>query len=297
MTGSPNPATLTSRIRRFLARPTREKYWAIQRRLVARWSGNPNAFRLPFGSYWLPEGSFLDDSLSWNAFEPVEALFVEHMLQPGMTMIDIGAHHGFYTLLASKRVGRKGRVLAFEPSPRERERLRKHLQINHCGNVSVYPYALGSGDGQGELFLVKGPEDYCNSLRPPVVNSPLEKINVRVVALDKFLDEKGVRHVDFLKIDTEGAERDVLSGARNLLRRTPRPIVLCEVADIRTTPWGYPAYQILEFMRDLDYGWFSIVQNGTLTPLTPEHDLHDTNLVAVPTERTSQVLCSLTSRI
>jgi FkbM family methyltransferase len=57
--------------------------------------------------------------------------------------LDIGAHHGLYTLLASRRVGRRGMVVAFEPSPRERRRLAKHLRVNRCANVEVEACAVG----------------------------------------------------------------------------------------------------------------------------------------------------------
>jgi FkbM family methyltransferase len=87
-----------------------------------------------------------------------------------MTVLDVGAHNGFYTLLASKRVGPTGQVIAFEPSPRERQRLLSNLWINGCSNVIVEPVALADEDSVATLFVVSGAETGCNSLRPPAAS-------------------------------------------------------------------------------------------------------------------------------
>src|SRR5229473_3240653 len=118
-------ATLPQRIGRFLASPTRRKYITLANRARRLFPGMPIPLRLPFGAWWLAENSALDHELIYNEFERMERRFVERLLRPGMTVMDAGAHHGLYTLLASKRVGRKGRVIAIEPSPRECERLEK----------------------------------------------------------------------------------------------------------------------------------------------------------------------------
>jgi FkbM family methyltransferase len=273
------------RLRRFLARPTREKYWAIHRRVVAHRFRNPNALRLWFGCYWLPEGSALDNALSSGGFEVSECRFVSRLLGPGMTVVDVGAHHGLYSLLASKRVGPKGRVFAFEPSPRERARLEKHLLVNRCRNVSTYPFAIGSKSGSEDLFLVNGAEDYCNSLRPPAVAASTSKIRVEVTSLDEFLEHADIHHVDFLKLDVEGAELDVLKGARRTLGVDPKPILLVEVFDLRTRAWGYKANEIVKFLCKSGYEWFRFSGDGTLEAVSPDLDLYDANLLAVPSGR------------
>src|SRR5438309_4114648 len=102
-----------------------------------------------------------------NGFERQEQEFLLEFLGPGMTFIDIGAHHGLYSLLASKKVGPSGRVVAFEPSPREFRRLRWNLALNRCRRVRAEPFALGATDGTADLFVCLGWDTGCNSLRPP----------------------------------------------------------------------------------------------------------------------------------
>jgi hypothetical protein len=98
--------------------------------------------------------------------------------------------------------------------------------------------------------------------------------------------------VDFIKMDVEGAELEVLRGATSLLSRKPRPVWMMEVQDIRTEAFGYSAKDIVEFLREQDFHWFKITQQGKLLPLSDPSELRDWssyNFVAVPTERLEEV--------
>jgi hypothetical protein len=100
-TASSADVSLPARIWRFLQRPRRAQYLSLAFR-AARVPGKPIPMRLPFGVWWLAQKSALNDDLIHDGFEEVEIAFVEKMLRPGMTVLDIGAHHGLYTLLASR---------------------------------------------------------------------------------------------------------------------------------------------------------------------------------------------------
>jgi len=202
-----------------------------------------------------------------------------------MTVLDVGAHHGLYTLLAAKQVGWRGKVIAYEPSPRERRRLLRHLRINACWNVAVEACGLGAEPGEKDLFVVEGWQDWCNSLRPPAVNEPTQRIRVDVERLDDVLWRLKLGVVDFIKLDVEGAELSVLEGAGKLLQGPSRPVILTEVQDIRTRPWGYRAREIVDFLVDRNYCWFSLKADGRLQPAATDLDLYDANLVALPAER------------
>jgi FkbM family methyltransferase len=282
--------TLPQRIGRFLVSPTRKKYITLANRARRIFPGMPIPLRLPFGAWWLAEKSALDHELIYNEFERMETEFVKRLLRRDMTVVDAGAHHGLYTLLASKRVGWGGRVIAIEPSPRECERLEKHLRLNRCSNTELVPCALGEDPGEADLYLVDGFQDWCNSLRPPAVDEPIRTVRVPVRRLDDVLAESGVNKVDFLKLDVEGAELSVLYGAMKLLQREPRPAILAEVQDIRTQPWGYAAREIIQFLIRMDYRWFAIAAKGALLPISCDQETYDANLVALPVERTEEFL-------
>lgn len=282
---SAKPDGVAARVRRFVEKPRRMRYVALANRVRRIVPSMPVPLRLPFGAWWLAERSALDRELIYHGFETAEAAFVARFLRPGMTVLDVGAHHGLYTLLASRRVGRRGRVIAFEPSPRERQRLRRHLRVNRCGNVDVRGFALGERAVETDLFLVEGEHDWCNSLRTPNIEERTSTIRVEVRRLDDVLEALGVERVDFIKLDVEGGELSCLRGARRLLGGAMRPAILAEVQDIRTTPWGYAAREIVKFLADMGYGWFALADDGSLESVSSELANYDGNFVALPHER------------
>ncbi len=276
----PQRATLPQRIGRFLASPTHQKYITLANRARRIFPHMPIPLRLPLGVWWLAEESFLDQELLFGEFETMERKFVKKLLRRDMTVVDVGAHHGLYSLLASKCVGWHGRVVAIEPSPRECTRLERHLRLNRSSNVELIPCAAGEHTGEADLYLVDRFNDGCNSLRPPATPEPVGTVRVPVRRLDDILSELEISKVDFMKLDAEGAELSALYGALKLLNRDSRPAMLVEVQDVRTRPWGYAARELLQFLMRMDYQWFAIAPKGALLPISCEQETYDANLVA-----------------
>jgi FkbM family methyltransferase len=281
----PIPRTFGERAHRFFSCPTLVKCLMIARRFPRLFPRIPVPVKLFLGQWWLAEHSALDHAIVSGGFEAAESLFVRNFLRPGATVLDVGAHHGFYTLLASKCVGVTGRVIAFEPSPRERDRLHKHIRLNACANVRIETFALGSGECETDLFLVDGIEDWCNSLRPPAVDAGITRVRVRVKPLDDFVDEARLASVDFVKLDVEGAELDAIKGATKLLTSKGRPVLMVEVYDQRTEPWGYKACEIVQYLATLGYEWYQLDVDGRLESIATDRPTYDANLIAVPAER------------
>jgi len=200
-----------------------------------------------------------------------------------MVCLDIGAHLGFYSLLASRKVGATGKVVAFEPAYREYTLLRRHLRLNRCTNMRAERLAVGSHEGEATLFIVQG-ETGLNSLRPPAVAEPVQPVTVPVITLDQYVEQTNLSLIDLVKIDVEGAELDVLKGSVEILRRCPRPVIMAEVQDVRTAPWGYQASAIYDFLAARRYRWFSVTMHGKLYA-RPRTEHFDENLVAIPQER------------
>lgn len=132
-------------------------------------------------------------------------------------MYDIGAHVGYYTVLASGLVGESGQVVCFEPVPANLYYLHSHLQMNECANVKVIEACVGErsrvchferrGSGSGHI-------------------SENGDLTVQVVSLDELINEGAIPEPDCMKIDVEGAEYSVLQGAQSLLARTHPTIFL-----------------------------------------------------------------------
>jgi FkbM family methyltransferase len=287
--------TLLRRLINFPQKTSRQRFESFVYRWMRWFPNTPAPMRLPIGVWWLVEWDFIGRELLDTGFENREYDFAGRFVKPGMTVLDIGAHRGFYTLLFSRKVGDRGRVLSFEPSPRERKRLKWHLRINFCRNVEVKDCALGEADGKAELYLVHGGDTGCNSLRPPDTALPTSPVTVAVKKLDDILSDARVRSVDFIKLDVEGGELGVLRGAERLLQRKPRPVILCEVLEMRTRPWGYPGRMIVEFLSSRDFLWFDLSADGGIVPIEESRSEFHGNFVAVPRE-SLEIVASLRSR-
>ena len=133
------------------------------------------------------------------------------LLGAGGTFLDIGAHAGYFSLMASDRVGRGGQVFAVEPNPVVFSALQAHLSANRISHVAACNYGLAECEGSTELHVPR-PEssrDYNATLLP---RPDWLAIKVRLRRLDACLDEWGVRRIDLMKIDVEGAEPRVIAG-------------------------------------------------------------------------------------
>jgi FkbM family methyltransferase len=242
-------------------------HWRPRLRRLWNWilPGVPIPLRVAPGFWWIARRDVLSDSLFSGTFETSSRAFLRSFLKPGMTMLDVGAHGGVYTMTAARLVSPGGRVVSFEPSPRERARLLGHLRLNGITNVTVEPSGVGAEDGDADLFVVEGRETGCNSLRQP----PGERVRatrVPLTRLDTYVERHAIGRVDFIKMDIEGGERDALRGAQALFDRD-RPILLCEIEPARIEPWGYDPREILAALDRHRYDWFSLDADGRLVAL------------------------------
>ncbi len=280
----------SARIYKFLRKPLPDQSRSFYARWRRRFPTRPVPVRLPYGAWFVARDDFFGSKFTYDGFETDERAFVQNFLKPGMTVLDVGAHHGLYTLLASKRVGKTGTVTAFEPSPRERKALLLNLKLNRTKNVRVEAIALGSSNTQSQLYVVDHQETGCNSLRPPVTSGTMSTTQVEVRRLDDWAMEHHMEHADFIKLDVEGGELEFLKGAERFLAGSKRPVILAEVQDIRTQPWGYRAKDIINHLHERTFVWLRILDAGRLDRLDTGAEEYDGNFVAVPAELLGEVL-------
>ena len=164
-----------------------------------------------------------------GSFEPNEFSFLDGLLKPGMRVIDAGANEGAYTVFLASKVGPTGRVIAIEPSSRERERLQANIANNKLANVAVVPSALADRAGQASLKIAEAIHAGQNTIKEFVhtaVRSAGTEI-VSTVTLDQLVAAERLEEVDVIKLDIEGAEMLALAGAKNMLRHA-KPLLLLE---------------------------------------------------------------------
>jgi len=191
-------------------------------------------FHIPTGpgrGLWLKVEPYLEHGYFSGFPEPgVQEEIIRH-LRPAGCFYDAGAHIGYYSLIASRLVGKGGRVVAFEPDPANVDVLRENLLRNGVSNVDVITAALWSHSGvvTFQRSASEGPE--VSSRRGAVVapnGKGLEAGLIRVEALTLDAFAADYDPPTMIKIDVEGAEVEVLEGAQNLVARI-RPVLLLEV--------------------------------------------------------------------
>ena len=160
-----------------------------------------------------PKNWFTDHLIKFGLREPLdEAAFGAS--SAGHTFVDVGAHYGYYTLIAARLVGDKGRVVAFEPDPTSFAVLKKNVEHNGFQNVVLENLAASNAPGKVRLYLT------ASAMEDSVIDAgqAKEAIDVQAVRLTNDF-ANSPRGLDVIKIDTEGAEAIILQGMQNILRK------------------------------------------------------------------------------
>jgi FkbM family methyltransferase len=142
---------------------------------------------------------------------------ISRLIGPGDVFLDVGAHVGFYSLMASRRVGTAGRVIAFEPNPRNIDYLRRHISLNEAANVEIVEAAVSASDG------LIGFEASGDSSMGHVL--PDGQGTVRSISLNAWAEAADIAPT-VIKIDVEGHEPPVLEGATEVMSKMRPTIVL-----------------------------------------------------------------------
>ena len=158
-------------------------------------------------------------------------------IRPDDVVYDLGAQAGFYSLLASRLVGRQGAVYAFEPLPRNVRFLQKHIELYGVTNINVFELAIGGTDGTARF--ADGPNPLQGSLSESGARA------VRVAQLDTLFSEGRLRPPNVLKIDIEGGGLAACLGAKRLLE-TYKPNVFLAI-DAQSD------YECCDFLKTLGY--------------------------------------------
>src|ERR1044071_8343119 len=154
----------------------------------------------------------------------------------GDIVVDVGAHIGRYTLIASKRVGENGKVIAIEAHPGNYEMLNRNIKLNGLTNVTTLNYAVYSKESKIKLFLPGGKSNHTiyNTLISSRATNEEKFVEVNANTLDGLLLQGGINHaeVNWIKIDVEGAEFEVLKGAHDIMSNSNNITFLIEIHNL-----------------------------------------------------------------
>lgn len=218
---------------------------------------------------------------------------LQHLVQPGMVALDIGAHVGYYARLLAGLVGDAGRVIAFEPHPRTHQVLARNLAGRD--NVTLKALALSDERGTAELYdylmmSASGSLHYDEAMRDlqraqrheddiaPRIDGDftMETFTVTTVPGDELLAELGLERVDFIKMDIEGAEIQALRGLRGTIARSPGLKLIMEYNPQALQAFGHDPAEALREVRAMGFASVhSLEPDGTLRELSVDANAFD----------------------
>lgn len=158
-------------------------------------------------------------SIAFGIYEKFEKKVFVGCLKPGMTVADIGANIGFYTLLAAQTANR---VVAFEPDPENYRFLSRNITSNGCSNVQIFN--LGIGSKKEEKVFFANPNNFGDRRMYKFPES-VQRPNIQTISLDEFVKNENMT-LDLIKIDIQGAEIEALRGMQTILSQDHLEIFL-----------------------------------------------------------------------
>lgn len=240
--------------------------------------------------------SLIERAVDRVPFLEKELFLLRRLVQPGAVCLDVGAAGGAHLVVMALAAGRHGRVLGFEPRPGSLQALRRLVRLAGVGDrVTLVPAALTDGPGELPLRIPIVPTRAHLPGTTAAIDGaaafarlPSREITVATRSLDEVVVTERLDRVDVVKIDVEGAELSVLSGAVDTLRRF-RPTVLIEADDVHQARFDATAQDVVD--RVVDHGYrVHRFRRGVLEHLPDGHAVAgEDDYVLVPIEREARL--------
>jgi FkbM family methyltransferase len=198
-----------------------------------------------------------------GTLEPPVQEALRRLLAPGDVFYDVGANVGFFTILGARLVGPEGRVVAFEPVPACARAVGHNIALNDFAHAEIREEAVGASSGRAQLLVV-GEASWSHLASTGRHADVRDEIDVTVVSIDELVEAGTIPPPDVLKIDTEGAELQAITGMRATIEHH-RPAIVCELHDTNT--------EFLALMDELDYTTTNLDGPAPVASAGPIHAL------------------------
>jgi len=231
---------------------------------------NQHSFKIILNRDLYSQKTMWDDFENGFLYEQETSQVYIDLLQQGDTFLDIGAHIGYYSLLAASLVGTSGQVFSFEPNADNLLQLKENIMLNQYASVQIFPFAVGDenkevnffenqdNDGGHALWDV-GKHDFNIKSRE---NS--QTFTVQMKTLDSLFSESKIDSLKLIKMDVEGCEAMVLEGATQLLKTHQYPFVISEINRFALSEMGSSEDEVRNKMNSLGYECYVLTEAGLI---------------------------------
>jgi FkbM family methyltransferase len=198
-------------------------------------------------TYELDFDEYIDYSLYKGYFEVHTYLAMEKLVKKNMIVLDIGANMGAHCLNMAKLVGKKGKVIAFEPMKPVFEKLQKNLDLNKFENVKLEQIALAE---KNEIKKI-----YFNHSYTSKKTKSKKTEQIKLMTLDTYFNKNKIEKVDFIKLDVDGYEYKILKGAKKTLKKF-KPIIIMELGKYTLESVGDNIKDLIDYLFSLNYKFY-----------------------------------------
>lgn len=206
-----------------------------------------------YGAFWVDPVSNLGLTLlERGEYEPDMASVLEALLAPGAVFVDLGANEGYFSVLAARLVGDRGRVVAIEPQGRLGPVIERNLTLNGVSNAALVRAAVTDRPGTAVLYIAPDTNTGATGL-DRATRYQVATETVPTLTLAQVFDQSGLRDVDLLKVDIEGFEYEAVLGSPELFRERRVRAVALELHPTILARRGLDADRILAVFRDAGY--------------------------------------------
>jgi len=229
----------------------------------------------------LIKGFYFPEKFTWEwklemlfqKYEEETVNFFKKNIRPGMAIIDIGAHIGYYTVFFAKLVGPTGTVYAFEADKDNFKLLEKN--VGSRKNVHLFNEAISDKDGFIDFYKIKSSTG-CHSLIAPQ-NDEFKKINIPTTTIDSFIEKHHLNKVDFIKIDIEGGEYLALLGMQKLFNTGRDLSIIMEFRPEAINSAKINPQEFLKIIRGFGFEIFEILPKGDIRPVAKNIEIEKFN--------------------
>jgi len=197
------------------------------------------------------------DFLKDNPHEAGEVKFLESIAKEGMHVIDIGANIGITTVTIARKIGRRGKLYSFEPSPEYFKILKDNVSSNGLENVKVYELAVTDQVGRAPFYQ----KELSSGI---VFEEGAKRFEVSTTTIDRFLSEEKIGRIDLIHMDCEGSELLVLRGAEETLSKN-KVKIFCEIHHDFLKQLGQSVQDLVQYLQGLEFQVQSVSLNDLKT--------------------------------